>query len=105
MASLHRDLKPSHVMVGRFGEVYIVDWGLAKLPGRVETRDIRLREEASRAAGPDATRVPARLCTVDGDAIGTPAYMPPEQAHGAMPAASARPSDVYALGRLALPHS
>jgi serine/threonine protein kinase len=96
---LHRDLKPSHVMVGAFGEVYIVDWGLARLPGRPETRDLRLREEPSEAAGPMGTRVPAPLCTVEGDVIGTPAYMPPEQARGELGKLDAR-SDVYAVGAI-----
>ncbi len=94
---LHRDLKPSHVMVGSFGEVYIVDWGLAKLPGRPEERDLRLREEPQRAAVD--TQLPAPLRTVEGDVIGTPAYMPPEQARGELGQLGPR-SDVYAVGAL-----
>ena len=96
---LHRDLKPSHVMVGAFGEVYIVDWGLAKLPGRPEARDLRLREEASEVRGAESTHTPAPLRTVEGDVIGTPAYMPPEQARGELGKLGVR-SDVYALGAL-----
>ncbi len=94
---LHRDLKPSHVMVGAFGEVTIVDWGLARLPGRAEERDLRLAPEQDDAATDSLAPEPLR--TVEGDVIGTPAYMPPEQARGELERLGTR-SDVYALGAL-----
>ncbi len=104
---IHRDLKPANVMVGGFGEVYVMDWGLARVLGRKDTHDIRLRPESEssrtsleterRDARGDARDSP--LMTVDGDVVGTPAYMPPEQARGEIENLSAR-SDVYALGAM-----
>lgn len=82
---LHRDLKPENVMVGDLGEVLVVDWGLARALGGSA-------EEAlpGGAAG-------GRRLTRTGHVIGTPAYMPPEQARGLVAEVDQR-SDVYALG-------
>ena len=95
---LHRDLKPANVMVGGFGEVYVMDWGLARVVGRPEAHDLRLREDAPlrtvRAGDSES-----ELVTLEGEVLGTPAYMPPEQAHGRIDELSPR-SDVYAIGAM-----
>jgi serine/threonine protein kinase/Tfp pilus assembly protein PilF len=88
---LHRDLKPGNVMLGKYGETLVVDWGLAKALNRPETTpapaEPALRPHSGSALG--TTRA--------GSVIGTPAYMSPEQAAGQLdrlgPAA-----DVYSLG-------
>ena len=105
---VHRDLKPANVMVGDLGEVYVMDWGLAKMAGRDDVRDIRLRLAEggvenlatiafSRDELGDALDAP--LVTMDGSVIGTPAYMPPEQAAGRIEEVDHR-SDLYALGAM-----
>src|SRR5678816_904817 len=105
---IHRDIKPSNVMVGEFGEVYVMDWGLARVTGRKDIHDLRVRDsqEAShlrslrtrrRAEREDALDSP--LITMDGDVVGTPSFMAPEQAEGRV--ADLGPhSDVYAVGAL-----
>ncbi len=88
---VHRDLKPDNVMLGRLGEVYVIDWGLAKVVGR--------RDLASEAAESDLVETGRAVdhATQIGQVAGTPAYMPPEQAMGQVDRIDAR-SDVYALG-------
>jgi len=104
---IHRDLKPANIMVGRYGEVFVMDWGLARILGREDDRDIRLRPEAGLATSAvqserhdRAAETPdMSLVTMDGDVVGTPAYMPPEQAAGDLHAMGPH-SDVYALGAM-----
>ena len=86
---LHRDLKPDNVMLGRFGEVLLMDWGVARVMGT---------EEVIRQAG-DVTAQVTIPETMDGSTIGTPGYMSPEQARGDMELLDGR-SDVWSLGAL-----
>jgi eukaryotic-like serine/threonine-protein kinase len=88
---IHRDLKPQNVMVGPFGEVLVMDWGVAKLIAGVEqTLGTSGTSPSGRSASP---------ATGDGVAVGTPGYMAPEQATGDPTLVGAR-VDVYAIGAI-----
>lgn len=103
---IHRDLKPENIMVGSFGEVLVMDWGVAKvltggraemgasLPeqGDVSFEEIDLADTLPLFDPPHGE-------TGGGTIIGTPAYMPPEQAKGRTELLDER-SDVYALGAI-----
>ena len=102
---IHRDLKPANVLLGEFGETVVIDWGIARFMDEPEEAPT---PEASDAAGDErattgkrpsslgAGRRSSKL-TVEGAVVGTPGYMPPEQAMGRPVDARA---DVYALGAL-----
>lgn len=88
---VHRDLKPQNVMIGDFGEVIVLDWGLAKL---IESReDDSSRKELRLGELADATE------TAAGQVVGSPAYMAPEQAAAQNDQVDAR-TDVYGLGAM-----
>ncbi|MGZ6143065.1 MAG: WD40 repeat domain-containing serine/threonine protein kinase, partial [Myxococcales bacterium] len=85
---IHRDIKPETVMLGAFGETVLLDWGVAKLRGNPDDIKDALR----------APEVSERFdATQEGDVIGTPAYMSPEQALGNVKEIDEQ-SDVWSLG-------
>ncbi len=103
---VHRDLKPANIMVGRFGEVYVMDWGLARVLGRRDSHERRIKPADDPSAmslvrtvrkDESISNPDSPLVTMDGDVVGTPSYMAPEQAQGRLGDVGPR-SDVYSLG-------
>ncbi|HXI51962.1 MAG TPA: protein kinase, partial [Candidatus Saccharimonadales bacterium] len=90
---IHRDLKGQNVVIGDFGEVVVLDWGLAKLVDQSEA------DFETSAVSMDHQETERLDLTRHGDALGTPAYMAPEQAGGRLELIDRR-TDVYGLGAL-----
>ncbi len=89
---IHRDLKPENIMLGDFGEVLVMDWGLAKWLGKKEELTRTGTSKISVGAG-----TPTDGRTLAGTIIGTPHFMSPEQANSELDKVDTR-SDIYALG-------
>jgi serine/threonine protein kinase len=98
---IHRDLKPANVMVGAFGEVQVMDWGLAKV------LDEKGTAPAEDGSAPEVTQAWTQVSptpeagshTQAGSLVGTPAFIPPEQAVGQIERVNER-ADVFGLGAL-----
>jgi serine/threonine-protein kinase len=103
---IHRDLKPENIMLGDFGEVYVLDWGVAKVVGQTDdvspvSGEAHLSGDAPRSSDArlsEPREKNAALSTRAGAIIGTPEYMAPEQARAETDIDPR--ADVYALGRI-----
>jgi serine/threonine-protein kinase len=101
---IHRDLKPSNIMVGAFGEVQVMDWGLAKVISNTASEEdnpniIDVAELPPQVNRLETANADADPQTQAGSVMGTPAYMPPEQAQGRVEKLDQR-TDVFALGAI-----
>ncbi|MBI3820438.1 MAG: SUMF1/EgtB/PvdO family nonheme iron enzyme [Planctomycetes bacterium] len=102
---IHRDLKPGNIMIGKFGETYVMDWGLAKVLSKGDSTKKEKTESTELLSQRTDTEARVRrdpnaaLLTMDGEAVGTPTYMSPEQAMGAVEQMGPA-SDVFSMGSI-----
>lgn len=108
---IHRDLKPENVMVGEYGEVLVMDWGLAKILQDETQTALELAQTSQAQLSSEGTLLPtgfqelsdsqlsgsSQNLTMDGAVMGSPQYMPPEQAEGKVAELDER-SDIFSLG-------
>ena len=93
---IHRDLKPDNLMIGAYGEVYVMDWGIARLQNEPEeASEEALGESFEKVGSGDITTNDRGMKTRVGAILGTPRYMPPEQLFGKDVGPK---SDQFALG-------
>ncbi len=100
---IHRDLKPGNIMIGAFGEVLVMDWGLAKVlgPGSARSAEALIEERSPSQPQPGHPSIDrlSGATTAHGTVLGTPGFMAPEQERGEVQLIDPR-TDVFGLGSI-----